>query len=738
MRIFGRQQQAEVPDMTLVQMQESKKYDFFSALAKALLLFLLIYGALGGFLSALEMEYNKGLCMLVLFILALFLSAVYETGKRWLSNIASTLYFLLYLYLAVSGYRLINGGFFVIINRFYEIARQYLNVLDGMEYSLNSDETYMMVTMFALFLGMVGTILLNIMLQTKCSLFKVVCLTLPPYVIPFYFDCSPDLIYILFLLAGYLTVAILQSGNVREKLSKQMRYALPLTVVVTVLIVRTISFILPEMMYRNVVPKNAVKESSEEEMIQFAQYGMMALFRRASIGAGVSGGRLSKGAAVMPTYETVLKVRYTPYDYQTVYLKAFTGKNYLGDRWTQAGRILPDDSIMIMSLIKRKDSYEVAEDEQYSGNALQGRGIMEVERMNEDDPYEYLPYYTDVAATRRQRNISSYTYYPAVSQSIVVTGAADDAYLDVPLSCWTAVAKTCEEANFSGTEEEIAAQIVSFFQDNYAYTLRPGFYTGNPDYITHFLTESKKGYCAHFASAATMLFRQMGIPARYVEGYAFSYQEVVEGATLVEDAEYSDYYDGYAPLGETALVEIELPDSYAHAWVEIYVENKGWIVVDPTPAQTSQEDNTSFWDAFMNGNGNDTDLNIPENNWGTYLEGALGGISYVLMGAAVLFFIGFVTVYLRRAYREKRLPSRERVQLEYGRILSYLAKYHPNYPRLRTLQEQLDWIRRHSRLELSEAQAEALYQVYFAENVSYDCEELFRHLHKIRKTLKVR
>lgn len=730
MRIFGRKKKTENPELTLVQVPENREYDFFAALAKALLLFLLAYGALGGFLSAIDIEYNNGLCMVTLFALALFLSAMYETGKKWITNLAGILYFVVYLYLSVSRYRLINNGFFAILNRLYVLARQYLNVVDGLEYLLNTEDIYSAVTMFALFLGMVEIILLNIILQNKCSLLKVTILTLPPYVIPFYLNYSPDLIYTLFLLTGYLTVAILRSGNIHAKLSKQMRYILPLTVVLTVLIVRTVSFILPENVYRGIVPKNARKEASEENIAQFAQYGLMALFRQGSVGAGVSGGRLSKSAALMPSYETVLKVRYTPYDFQTVYLKAFTGKDYQGDRWTQAEDELPDDGLMSMMVDSRIKNYNGF----IEGG--QGRGIMEVEKLDETDTYEYYPYYTDVRLNEKRGNVSAYTYYPAVSATDNVTGETSDAYLDVPPGCRRAVARICEEAGFSGTEAEIAAQIVSYFRDNYSYTLRPGFYFGNPDYITHFLLESKRGYCMHFASAATMLFRQMGIHARYAEGYAFSYLDVLEGGSLVEGAEYDDYYDGYAPLGETALVEIEIPDSYAHAWVEIYVEGQGWIVVDPTPVRTSQEDTTSFWEAFMTGNGNNTNTGAAESNLGAYLEGALSGISYVLPAAAALFLVGLLTVYLLRTYREKKLPGRERVRLEYGRIQSYLSRKHEGYQRLRTLHEQLDWIRDNRRLEINDEQEDALYQVYFGENVSCDCEALYRQLQKIRNTLK--
>jgi len=76
------------------------------------------------------------------------------------------------------------------------------------------------------------------------------------------------------------------------------------------------------------------------------------------------------------------------------------------------------------------------------------------------------------------------------------------------------------------------------------------------DFVGYFLTESHRGYCMHFASAATLMLRALGIPARYVSGY-------------VADI----------PASGRALV----PDSNAHAWVEIYLSGYGWYPVEVTP-----------------------------------------------------------------------------------------------------------------------------------------------------------
>lgn len=728
MRIFSRgKREGQASELSLVRVQEERRFDFFAALAKALLVFLLVYGALGGFLSAFEMEYNKGVCMLLLFVLALVLSAVYETERRWLTNLASLALFVIYLYIAVTNYWVINSGYYAVLNRFYEVARDYLDVLSGTEYTLMVEDSYMTVTAFAMFLGMVGVILLNIQLQNKSSLWKVVLLTLTPYAIPLYFDCSPSLIYIILLFTGYVAVAILQGGNVRERLAGQMRYVLPVAVLIAILSVRLVAFLVPEETYARLVSKSAVKKATEEHMQGFAQFGLMALFNQGNARTGISGGQLSQGASVMSSYETDLIVRYTPYDFGAVYLKAFTGKDYTGSRWTRAQDVGAEDGLMQQSVMSRKLVYE-------DDPNLQGRGIMEVEIVGASGEYDYRPYYTDESAIYREGDVTTYTYYPMGGQYTITDDVVSVEYLTVPENCRAAVEEVCAKAGFTGTAEEIGAQVVAYFQENYSYTLRPGRTFGNPDYISHFLLSSKRGYCAHFASAGTMLLRNMGIPARYVEGYVFSYASVLEAGTLVEDAVYEDYYDGYSFFGRTGLVEMEIPDAYAHAWVEIYVTGKGWMVVDPTPSSTEQS-TTSFWDAFMNMDQEESNLDFGEDTLGEYLENVLGGASYGLMAAVVAALFVFAGVWIVRVNRERKLSGRERVRLEYQRIETWLARKNGNYHTLRTLRDQLDWMRWHWGIEITEEQEQALYQAFFAGEVDVDWDKLRGELRGLKRAI---
>lgn len=711
-------------DVSLVKTNNNDCYDWLAVLAKTFILFSLVYGSIGGFLAAFETRFHTSFCVFLFFLLAFVLSAVYETGRRWLTNLVSLLVFFLYLLIALKNYWEINSGYYYILNRIFEVAREYFNVSAGVEYTLAVEDAYLAVTTFAIFLGMVGIIILNIQLQNRSTPFGVMFLTLTPYVISMYFECSPPLLYFLLLLLGYAMVLMLSYG--RGRVSVQMRYLLP-AALAAVLLVRAAAFLLPEIRYDRMVPRSAAKEASETGMERFARYGMAGLFPQEVTGTGISGGRLSRGSAVMPSYETALVVRYTPYSYEPIYLKAFTGLDYVGTAWTQAGMEWPGDADMEMSLYGRQRQFE-----EKDGAAKQGLGIMEVARAKAEDKHEYRPYYTDYCNIEERGNTLIYRYYPDNGNLVPIFGKAPyERYLDVPESCRAAVRRVCEEAGFGGTEQEIAGQIVRYFQENYRYTLRPGFYYGDPDYISHFLLESKKGYCAHFASAAAMLFRQMGIPARYVEGYAFSYAEIVENGELVEGADYNDYYKGFSEIGETALIQIEIPEAYAHAWVEMYDNERGWVVVDPTPSST-EEETTSFWEVFMQGDGGETERILGEDVLGGYIESALGILIYVVIAVVVIAVIAFLAIRLIRKERERRLPGRERVKLEYGRLQKAAIKKNREFQSLSTLREQIAWMRENCRVEISDAQEEALYEVFFAEDIKCDCDQLCRKLRSCR------
>ena len=120
--------------------------------------------------------------------------------------------------------------------------------------------------------------------------------------------------------------------------------------------------------------------------------------------------------------------------------------------------------------------------------------------------------------------------------------------------------------DYDGTNiEEISSRIKSILRDSAEYTLEPGITPPDTELTWYLLKENHKGYCSHFATAAVVLARLKGIPARYAEGYI----------VIPSDIEKADKVDPY--------YKVEIHDSRAHAWAEFYIDGYGWVPFEFTP-----------------------------------------------------------------------------------------------------------------------------------------------------------
>lgn len=133
-----------------------------------------------------------------------------------------------------------------------------------------------------------------------------------------------------------------------------------------------------------------------------------------------------------------------------------------------------------------------------------------------------------------------------------------DIYLQLPKIRFDGITQIVKEITKNKDEEDSAEEILKFLKyGDYKYSLRNLPITGKP--LEDFLFNYKYGNCEYFASAMTVMLRMRGIPARIVGGYKGGYYN-----------EMGKYY--------------AIPQKYAHVWVEAYINDKGWVRFDPTPA----------------------------------------------------------------------------------------------------------------------------------------------------------
>ncbi len=108
----------------------------------------------------------------------------------------------------------------------------------------------------------------------------------------------------------------------------------------------------------------------------------------------------------------------------------------------------------------------------------------------------------------------------------------------------------------ASSDQQLVTLALNYFQyQPFYYSRTPPVLRGEP--IDQFLFSAKKGFCEHYAAAFVTLMRGAGVPARVVTGY--------------QGGEYSE-------LGDYLLVR----QSDAHAWAEVWLQESGWVRVDPT------------------------------------------------------------------------------------------------------------------------------------------------------------
>ena len=110
------------------------------------------------------------------------------------------------------------------------------------------------------------------------------------------------------------------------------------------------------------------------------------------------------------------------------------------------------------------------------------------------------------------------------------------------------------------------AALTSWFRKDFSYDLLVDVNSHEDPLRTFFRT--RRGYCEYFATLATLMLRRAQVPARYVVGYAYPEHE-----------------------GDAWVFR----RGNAHAWVEFYVGEQGWVTFDPTPPSFVHVTQPTFW-----------------------------------------------------------------------------------------------------------------------------------------------
>lgn len=284
---------------------------------------------------------------------------------------------------------------------------------------------------------------------------------------------------------------------------------------------------------------------------------------------------------------TVAKIKTDKPD--TLYLRKAAYGDYSGRVWQAAvsyGKTLPSGhnySYLTALILKEQGTYiraaEIKESSEFMLPYYAGT----------DGNYPHQPKDTVCSGNQREYTLS---YYSSNFEQIMkLQGVQTEyeayeveyrefvykMYLNVDDETRVYMEKVIAEQGFSLSDSGVIGKIARYVQGAAAYNKDFDPNLEREDNIAiAFLDTYQEGVCRHFATAATLIYRTLGIPARYVTGYMVN---TVAGQ----------------------FVDVTTP---GHAWVEVYIDGIGWAQVevtgsDPAEAPNSEKESIKITPSYV-------------------------------------------------------------------------------------------------------------------------------------------
>ena len=633
---------------------EKEGFPYLKYIVNALILFCCAFGSIYCFITAFKLDMNVLPVIFSCAVSALVFSFMYA-GKR-----AKIIVYLIVLFgivaLGTTFYSVANSGVSAIRN----LTLSYIDTHSGLpflrEFNTYFDDNYVSMTVAACVIGIALTLIINIFVSERMSLFGLFLITFPITQFGMYFDYKVSKLGMFLVVSGWVLTAAVKLTNSYNGLTSRMisrssvkrhRHSygfvtdsknvaqIALMWLGVIAVVTGLAFaVVPDEHFELALPTDGIRKSTERVVKNFLSYGLTSMFSLESNSA--SPGSLSTVANVAYDGMTDLKVQVVNYRADRIYLRQYVGIYYDGEdlKWKSVDS---DDEPDYPKLYNYTPDL-LKNDYENEGRVSQSEHRMTVRIVDPDlldDPVA-VPYYVSLDGGKytftnsgsafltdneERKETQYYTFYtvdtPQESYSFL-TGEMEDGKedeytairdemlesseflytLQLPDKNIPAVEEFCNTYDINRDDPDVVSKVISALENNFTYTLQPGKIPYGEDYVNYFLRANKKGYCQHFASAATLIFRYLGIHARYAEGYAINREDFYTGKDLMDEDKDEWRKTPYSVSG--FVTEIDVPDASGHAWVEIWQDGIGWTVVEATTAPSEDGPVNVFANIFSN------------------------------------------------------------------------------------------------------------------------------------------
>lgn len=204
------------------------------------------------------------------------------------------------------------------------------------------------------------------------------------------------------------------------------------------------------------------------------------------------------------------------------------------------------------------------------------------------------------------------------------------------------------------------AKAIEEYLRTYRYTFDVPPVPAGRDFVDYFLFDLKKGYCSYYATSMVVMLRTIGIPARYVVGFRMPPVTSNAGDYIVTTAN-------------------------AHAWVEVYFDDYGWVTFEPTAAypvpdiiSSASSDSSIYYNNSANtNNANSTKDKQQLDNPG--IDATIENKSNTRTAlpyevALPVLLAALIILYILLNKPKKHMDNKDLAVYYYNRIIRYLSK----------------------------------------------------------------
>ncbi len=584
------------------------------------ILFLGVFSAVMCTATSLELSFHRGICALVMFLSAIlfyFFFIVLETFHR--GKLYGILGITLFVFIVMMRFlSAVKKGSVAIINGFLKGFMNYTDSkLSLLSYTDKEEASVMFCTTFVLILlGVYVTSLISAFFYRRRHSMIYVVLTVPFVLLPLlvgrlgYF--SNMFTYLV------VTISIVGTRHFRtDTTDRHMRQKLSIILVIVGLVAGGAVWIfMPPKRYEKYTGRITQVKNSVIALTTWSSDEVFSWVKNYFNEDTMDYGKIGKKANITYSGDTVLKISGGINWNHGLYLKGYVGDKYAKNKWRSlhTNEAYQSDLAVLEKLGISPDNWHVKMRSELGSRQksnlaeLWNMGTLRIRNVGFGYGNYVVPY-LPASAFRSENNgrttidtlgidytVSYYTVYPYVLRKGILEQNYEIApstfwaeteperkqmasfvrkyYLDVPKS----LNSVCDDFKAYLNENgglydkyqkgavdmgEILSQTKLYISRDTEYSLSPGKTPAGKDTVEYFLKEGKKGYCSYYATTAAMLLRSVGIPTRYVEGMYVTREELIAA-------------------GEEGK-ELEVPDRDAHAWIEVFDNRYGFVVVEVTP-----------------------------------------------------------------------------------------------------------------------------------------------------------